>query len=159
MEHPEARQLAADLEAPPYLLGEGRGRWGRTSQPTSEWPIVFFWVQAGEREKGPDRFGLRLDCAGYATRSPTGGFWDLDKNEMLPEAKWPKGTNRVEDVFKFGWRGGTALYHPFDRVTWDAHPNWPQQYASLAWTRDHTIADYLRMVHELLNCSEYRGVY
>ena len=160
MEGPDERQMIADLNGAPYILGESRGRWGRPEKPVLNWPTMIFWVSAAPREKGPDRFFLGLNCEGYPVRSPTGGFCDPDKGDILAADKWPKGTNRVADVFQFGWRNGAALYHPQDRVTWDAHPQaeWRQKYASLAWTRDHTIADYLQMVHELLNSSEYIGV-
>jgi hypothetical protein len=159
MDAPDERQMHADLRAAPFLVGQSKGRWGRVVvEPPPEWPVMLFSVAAAKRENAPDRFYLRLDCAGYPARSPTGGFWDPQTKDTLAAAKWPKGTKRVADVFKHGWRDGKALYHPFDRVTWDAHPDWPQQYKHLTWTRDHTIVDFLLMVHGLLNSSEYTGV-
>ena len=154
---PAQRQMNVDLEDTPFLIGHEKGRWGRVESPVPDWPTMLFWVTPAKRQTGPERFYLKLDCDGYPTRSPTGGLWDLSMQSTLVQDKWPKGTNRVEDVFKFGWRNGLALYHPLDRVSWDAHPEWPGKYQSLAWSRDHTIVDFLLMVHGLLNSSEYTG--
>jgi hypothetical protein len=158
VEGPDERQMKADLEDTPFLIGQDKYRWGRVESPLPAWPKMLFWVAAPKREKGPERYYLKLDCAGYPARPPTGGLWDPQTKLTLTADKWPKGTKRVEDVFKFGWRNGEALYHPLDRVSWDAHPDWPAKYQSLAWTRNHTIVDFLLMVHGLLNSSEYTGV-
>src|ERR1700730_9471473 len=111
MEGPDERQMHADLCAASFLIGQSKGRWGRVAvEPAPKWPMMHFWIGAAKRKDAPDRFYLRLDCAGYPTRPPTGGFWDPETKDTLAAAKWPKGIKRVEDVFKYGWRDGKALY-------------------------------------------------
>lgn len=158
MEQPDERQMLADLEDAPFLIGQSLGRWGRIEVPVPPWPTMIFWVAAAERVNSPRRFYLRLDCAGYRIESPTGTFWDPGTKEMLAHCLWPKGIGRVKAVFRVDWEGGTRLYHPFDRISMQKHSNWSREYPHLVWTRDHSIADYLAVIHGLLNSKEYTGV-
>ncbi len=159
---PAARQaLEEDLAGAEFRVGLVEGRWGLPDADLEPilppWPAVVLWVAAAARETAPDRFYVRLDCTGYPTAAPTGTFWDPSSGETLSHEKRPKGRDRVARVFRTDWNGGNAFYHPYDRATAD-HAAWPRDYPALIWSRDHTIVDFLTVIHGLLNCSEYTGV-
>ncbi len=157
---PDERALAEDLAGAAFRMGEAEGRWGRVQgsvERDSQWPFALFWVAAARRASAPDRFVMRLDCAGYPVSAPTGTFWDSAQGTMLVVSARPKGVERVGRVFRTDWNGGQAFYHPYDRATAD-HPGWPAQYPAVVWHRSRTVVDYLTMVHTLLNSQEYQGV-
>jgi hypothetical protein len=100
-----------------------------------------------------------LDLAGYRSVPPTGTFYDPVTEARLANDKRPKATgdSRFAKVFRTDWSGGSAFYHPYDRVAASGHTEWPRTQAHLIWTHAHTIADYLQEFHALLNCGDYLG--
>lgn len=158
MVDPGERQMALDLEGGPYLSGCGSGWWERVDKPVPAWPMMLFWISAAKRPNGPDRFVVRLDCVDYPREAPTGTMWDLETDQQLAAAKWPKGTGNVQAVFNPGWEGGRALYHPLDRVAMRGHGDWPTKYPCYVWKNDRNVTRYLTMVFRLLQSSEYTGV-
>ena len=99
---------------------------------------------------------LRLECSGYAETPPTGGPWDLDRDEVLDFESWPRGKGgRVSEVFRSDWQNGAALYLPCDRVTVAGHPNWRTEMPSKAWRPSEGIVQYVEQVYELLHCRDY----
>jgi hypothetical protein len=155
---PDLALFNADLADVLYLVGEAEGRWGLYGRPEDAWPNVIFWVAAAPRDGAPKRFHLRFDWAGYPAVGPTGAFWDVGAGACLEASRWPKGREQVAAVFKPGCEGGRALYHPFDRVTWRGHGDWPTKYPGLAWTQRRKLTDHLEMIHGLLNSRDYTGV-
>ncbi len=158
---PDEAALLADVSGGPYLIGVADNRWGLAETATRKaaitWPHVTFWIAASARPGAPDRYFLRLNCAGYPTQPPTGSFCEPDGDRVLAHARWPKGRDRVAAVFRTDWQGGSALYHPYDGVSLRQHADWPQKYPSLVWTSDHTIAHVLDEYQRLLSSDEYLG--
>lgn len=156
------RLLEADLARPEFLAGVARGDWALV-RPASEadWPYVYTWVSAVARPKSPERYMVRWDLDGYNAQSPTGAFWDPDLKDFLPVNRWPKGKSGsvVESVFKVaGWAApGRGFYHPYDRQARKGHDRWPEQDPQHVWTNQHTLTDFLTLVHRWLNCEAYLG--
>ncbi len=157
------RLLEADLARPEFRIGLANGHW-ELAAPVSEadWPVAFTWVRAAPRERGPARFLVRWDVAGYNEQRPTGAFWDETKKTYLDPGAWPKGVpgSVVEAVFKVtGWAApGRGFYHPYDRLAWAGHEGqWTQQNPQYLWTKDNVLTDFLVLVHRWLNCEVYLG--
>lgn len=146
---PDQRAFEADVAKAAFRLGVIDGRWRLDS---ITWPYVFIGVVACEGRE----YMLRLNCAGYPQVAPTGGPWDMAKNQILPFAQWPKGRGgRVTAVFRTDWKGGTALYLPCDRLSVVGHNNWLQQLPSKIWRPADGVVQYLEAVHELLHSRDY----
>jgi len=147
---PDERAFRADAAKPAFRLAEAEGRFRLIS---ITWPVVLAGITAADGTE----FGLRLDCAGYPAAAPTGRLWDAKKNAPLAHASWPgsKG-GRVKAVFRTDWKDGTALYLPCDRVSRQGHDNWRQETPTMIWNPARGIAQYLEIVHELLNCGDYQ---
>src|SRR4051812_12937026 len=145
---PDERSLRADLASARFLAGEDRGRW---IYRDLQWPHLFVDVVAPDGR----RFTLRLHCAGFPATAPTGSFWDMTANSLLPFAQWPTGGERISLAFKPGWKNGTALYIPCDRESIAGHDQWPAQYPQLIWNPAKGIAHYLGVVHDLLQSRDY----
>ncbi len=162
MLEPAERAFLAHLEDGPFRIGMAEGRWGLADPSLLPdglvWPISVLWVAAAPREKSPNRFYLRLDCNNYPVDAPTGTFWDLVTKDILAIHKRPKGTGRVQLVFRTDWEGGRAFYHPYDRVAAASHRDWATQHPQRVWNRDKTIFDYLSEIYGLLNSNEYTGI-
>lgn len=149
MKGPDQRAFEADVAKAPVRLGEVEGRW-RVVQ--SAWPHVFFTVAA----KDDREFALRLNCGGYPQVPPTGGPWDMARDQVLAFAGWPQGEGgRVSAVFRPDWKNGTALYLPCDRESMKGHDNWRQEMPSKVWRPADGIVQYLEQVYELLHCRDY----
>lgn len=163
MEQPDHRLFESDLHSAEFRIGWANGSWGLPDSETLPaglaWPQVILWVAAAARPNAPDRFYFALDAAGYRSVPPTGTLWDSATRLALDVAKRPKGRteSRFAKVFRTDWNNA-ALYHPYDRVAAVSHPQWATEQPSLAWTADHTIADYLTELHTLLDCGDYLGV-
>jgi hypothetical protein len=97
---------------------------------------------------------------GYRSVPPTGTFWDVTTKGMLALNRRPKGSpeSRFAKVFRTDWNGGTAFYHPYDRVAAQGHPDWAKTQPHLIWTDRHMIVDYLQEIHSLLTWGDYSGV-
>jgi len=164
MEHPDQRLFDDDLRSVAFRTGVIAGRWERSDGglPAADlpWPAVIFWIAAAHRNNAPDRFFVCLDVAGYRAVPPTGTFWDAATKTTLEFTKRPKGQadSRVAKVFRTDWESGRALYHPYDRVAAQSHPQWAGEQPHLVWTANHTIVDYLSEIHGLLNSGDYVGV-
>ena len=152
---PDERVLRAHVQAGPFQSGADRGRWRLLS---ISWPYAVIAVAAAPRPGAPDEYALRFDLAGYPQSAPTARPWDTDQDAPLPPARWPHGRSRVPQVFRPDWQGGSALYLPCDRVSFQGHDAWQQQHPDLLWKPTHDITHYLGIVHELLISSDYSGV-
>ena len=104
---------------------------------------------------------VRWNLEGYNAQSPTGAFWELSATTFLPADRWPKGTpgSVVANVFKVSeWaHPGEGFYHPYDRLARHRHDQWPEQDPQHVWTNQHTLTDFLSLVHRWLNCEAYIG--
>ncbi len=144
----------AHLEAGPFQSGSDRGRWRLLS---INWPHAVIAVQASEREGGPTEYALRFECTNYPQLPPTAQPWDVEEDAPLPPERWPSGTKRVSKAFNPGWNNGRCLYLPCDRLSIEGHDGWRTQHPSMIWSPESDITHYLRIVHDLLNSSDYSG--
>jgi hypothetical protein len=150
MSAPDERAFSADIAKPAFRLAVAEGRWRVVR---IEWPYVFICVTA----KDGTGHNLRLNCDGYPQTPPTGGPWDLERNQILAAERWPRGQGgRVSAVFRLDWKNGSALYLPCDRVSIEGHDNWRTEMPSKIWRPADGIVQYLELVHELLNCRDYQ---
>lgn len=147
---PDERAFRADAAKPAFRLAQAEGRFRVIS---IAWPIVLAGITAVDGTE----YCLRFDCTGYPAAAPTGRLWDLERSAPLAHASWPgsKG-GRVKAVFRTDWKDGTALYLPCDRISREGHDNWRQQTPTMIWNPTRGITQYLEIVHELLNCGDYR---
>ena len=163
MKPPDQRLFESDLSSAEFRIGAVNGWWGTPESALLPadlaWPQVILWIASAARENAPTRFYFYLDATGYRTVPPTGTFWDPATKSALDVAKRPKGRpgSRFKMVFRTDWNNA-ALYHPYDRVAAQSHPQWTKEQPHLIWTVDRTIADYLTEFHTLLNCGDYLGI-
>jgi hypothetical protein len=146
---PDERAFQADLSKANFRLGQLERRWRLESV---SWPLALICVTARDLQE----FVLRFDCSGYPQTPPTAGLWDCINKRILAAAKWPKSNGgRVGAVFNPGWKSGSALYLPCDREAIAGHENWRTQMPSKIWRPTDGIIQYLEIVHELLNSTDY----
>jgi hypothetical protein len=166
MAGPDEQLFEGDLLSAEYRSGAVKGLWG-LADPSARsegavWPKAYFWLAAAPRANAPDRFYVALDMAGYRSVSPTGAFWDRATKAALDLTKWPKGKpgSRLAMVFRTsGWpHAGKTFYHPYDRVSAQSHPSWPNEQPHLIWESTHTIVHYLEEFQSLLTSGDYLGV-
>lgn len=138
--------LEAHLASGRFRAGAAKGRWKWLS---TSWPIVYVEVAARDAR----RFVLRFDCTGYPDTAPTATLWDLQGQQQLPAARWPRG-GRVSQVFNPGWQGGAALYIPCDRQSIPGHGNWVAEHPWLIWRPDRGLLQYVEAVCEVLQSKE-----
>ncbi len=151
---PAERVFRDDVEKGPFQSGVERGRWRLLS---IEWPYAVMTVSAAERPNSPQAYGLRFELTNYPQALPTAQPWDVEKNAPLEHARWPFGRLRVPAAFNPGWKGGTCLYLPCDRLSIEGHDGWRNKHPSMIWSPNGDITQYLRIVHDLLNSSDYTG--
>ena len=152
---PDTQAFRAHLDEGPFRLGETRGYWRLIA---IDWPLADIAVQAARREHAPTEYVFRFDLTNYPQAAPTARPWDLERNTSLAPAHWPAGRQRVPKVFNPGWKDGSCLYLPCDRISIEGHHEWPKVFADLIWkpnTSDITL--YLGAIHDLLNGSDYTG--
>ena len=142
------------LKAGPFQSGVDRRRWRLLS---IKWPHALITIQAAERVGAPPEYAFRFECTNYPQSPPTAQPWDPDGNTALPPGRWPNGVRRVPLAFNPGWKGGQCLYLPCDRVSIEGHDTWRTQHPSMIWSSASDITHYLRIVHDLLNSSDYSG--
>jgi hypothetical protein len=146
---PDERALRADLARANFRLGEAEKRWcllGIT------WPHALIAVTAKDLRS----YALRFNCSGYPSNPPTAGPWDVQRNAILTGNMWPCSRGgRLGAVFRHDWKGGSALYLPCDRESIAGHDCWRTQMPSKIWRPSAGIVQYLELVHELLNSSDY----
>jgi len=161
---PDKRQFDDDVSSAEFRAGVLKGEWGLIATDmeatTSTWPQVSFWIAAAPRPNSPDQFYVALNAAGYPTAPPTGTFWDPENGSILAFDRRPKGRSetRVAKVFRTGWEGGRAFYHPYDRVAAQGHPGWLSEQPLRVWSPAHTIVDWLEEFRGLLQSGDYLGV-
>jgi hypothetical protein len=157
-----------DLASDAFQAGCVRGRWGLfddSNRPEQVspivWPNAVIWISAAPRQKSPDRYFFYFDLEGYPTAAPTSYCWNLATRDVLAESKWPRSRDAAELTFRQNWPGGgrRALYAPWDRVAQAGHGDWVNLIGQMWNPAKHTIADYLRHTHELLNAAHYAGTY
>jgi hypothetical protein len=153
---PDESTFRAHLEAGPFQSGVDRGRWRLVS---IGWPHAVIAVSAAERDGAPGEYAFRFELTNYPTQLPTARPWDPATDAPLAVASWPGGTDRVQYAFNPGYKGGTCLYLPCDRESFDAgHQAWRTQHPEMIWTASRDITHYLRIIHDLLRSKDYKGL-
>jgi len=147
--------LRAHLDAGPFLSGVDRGRWRLL---VMTWPHAIIAVSAAERPGAPCEYAFRFECTGYPQTPPTAQPWSESADAPLPPDRWPGGRSRVPLAFNPGWKSGQCLYLPCDRHAIEGHDPWRTQHPSLIWSPQRDITQYLQVIYELLNSSDYSGL-
>jgi hypothetical protein len=147
--------LRAHLDAGPFQSGVDRGRWRLVALI---WPHVVIAVSAAERPGAPADYAFRFECTGYPKAPPTAQPWDAASGAALAHDRWPTGRHRVPAAFNPSWKSGVALYLPCDRLAIEGHDPWLTQHPALIWSPQGDITQYLRVIYELLNSSDYSGL-
>jgi hypothetical protein len=151
---PDERVFRAHLDAGPFQSGVDRGRWRLFS---IAWPHAVIVIRAAERPGGPAEYALRFECTNYPQSPPTAQPWDAERGAPLEPARWPGGRTRVPLAFNPGWKGGQCLYLPCDRLSIEGHDGWRSQHPAMIWSPAGDLTQYLRIVYDLLNSSDYSG--
>lgn len=151
---PDERIFRAHLAAGPFQSGVERGRWRELSVA---WPHVVIAIKATPRPNSPSEYVFRFECSDYPQTSPTAQPWDAERDAPLAHERWPGGHSRLPLAFNPSWKGGQCLYLPCDRLSIDGHDGWRSQHASMIWSPNGDITQYLRIVYDLLNSSDYAG--
>jgi hypothetical protein len=146
----DERVLRLHLKSGRFLSGVACGRWRFVSL---KWPHLIVAIPARDGVE----YGFRFECTGYPRAAATARPWDLTADAPLPTNRWPKGRGRVSLAFNPGWKKGTALYLPCDRLAIEGHGNWRHEHPALLWDAAKGICKYLGIIHELLNSSDYEG--
>lgn len=144
-----------DIGNGPFQSGVARGRWRLISV---SWPHAVIAVSAAPRSNAPDEYVLRFNLGNYPQSLPTARPWDTKLDAPLADSKRPHGVSRVPRAFRTDWKNGIALYIPCDREALPGHDDWRTRHPSMIWDPKQGITFYLRIVHELLNSSDYTGV-
>lgn len=150
---PDERTFRAHLKGGPFLRGVARKRWRLVS---ISWPYSVIAMTAAAREGSPNEYGFRFELTNYPQALPTAQPWDLQRDAPLEPERWPTGRSRVAGAFNPGWNR-QALYLPCDRLAFPGHEAWRTQHPAMIWSRAGDITQYLRIIHELLNSSDYTG--
>lgn len=151
---PDERVFRDHIEQGLFQSGVDRGRWRLIA---IEWPYAVIAISAAERPRGPREYVFRFELSNYPQIAPTAQPWDTGKKSCLEHNKWPFGRSRLPLAFNPGWKGGTCLYLPCDRLSIEGHDGWRTQHPFMIWSANGDITQYLRIVHELLNSSDYTG--
>jgi hypothetical protein len=150
---PDERTFRAHLHGGNFLRGAARGRWRLVSL---SWPVAVIAIGAAHRSGSPAEYGFRFELTNYPQAGPTAQPWDSNHDTALAVGRWPTGKSRVAAAFNAGWNP-SALYLPCDRIAIQGHDGWRTQHPHLIWSPTGDITQYLRIVHELLNSSDYTG--
>jgi hypothetical protein len=151
---PDEQVFRAHLEMGPFLSGVDRGRWRLLN---IAWPYVVIAVTAAVRPQGPKEYAFRFELSNYPQAPPTAQPWNEMNNSPLEHPKWPAGRSRIPKAFNPGWQSGQCLYLPCDRIAIVGHDGWRTQHPSMIWQSDGDITQYLRIIYDLLNSSDYTG--
>lgn len=123
------------------------------------WPVVVVRIYVGSRSNAPDFYDFRFDCGGdYPNVPATATLWDFAAKQSLPYARWPAGRFLIPSIFNPNWKNGHALYIPCDRQAIEGHNDWPMRYPLWLWKSNLGIIHYIRILHGLLNSSDYTGI-
>jgi hypothetical protein len=142
------------IERGPFQSGVARHRWRLIM---IDWPYVIIAVSAADRPNAPSEYVLQFNLQNYPQSAPTARPWDMERNAPLADGKRPHGISRVSKAFRTDWKNGIALYLPCDREAIEGHDAWRTQHPAMIWDPNEGITLYLRIVHELLNSSDYTG--
>ena len=137
-----------------FQSGVDRRRWRLIH---IDWPHALLGIRAAERAQGPSEYTLRFECTNYPRTAPTAQPWDAERSTPLPPACWPNGQRRVSLAFNPAWKDGQCLYLPCDRLSIEGHDAWRSQHPEMIWSPASDITQYLRIVYDLLNSSDYSG--
>jgi len=151
---PDERVFRTHIEAGPFQSGVDRGRWRLLS---IAWPYAFITISAVARERAPGEYTFRFECSNYPQTAPTAQPWDVEHGRPLEPRCWPIGRGRVQVAFNPNWNNGQCLYLPCDRLSIVGHDAWRDQHLAMIWSSASNITLYLRIVHDLLNSSDYTG--
>lgn len=141
-----------------FQQGVEDGKWDLHDDESVKWPHAVIRIAAPQRSGGPAHFHLLFNLDHYPKTGPTAYPWDPETKTKLDVTKWPKGSNDVNMAFRATWNNADAIYVPWDRLAAAGHPDWIVQHAGLLWNPEHTIVNYLRPTHELLQSDDYHGV-
>ena len=150
---PDERTFRQHVAGGAFLRGRARGRW-RLIRIT--WPHAVIAVSAAARRGSPSEYGFRFELRNYPQWPPTAQPWDLERDSALPGSRWPTGRSRLAGAFNPGWNP-QALYLPCDRLAIQGHDAWITQHPSMIWRPTGDITQYLFILYELLNSSDYTG--
>lgn len=150
---PDEQVFRAHIERGPFQSGVARDRWRLI---TIEWPHALIGVTAAPRDDSPEEYVFRFDCSNYPASAPTAQPWDLERGAPLEHWRWPTGRSRVPLAFNPNWNP-QALYLPCDRLAMPGHEPWREQHPYMVWSSAGDITQYLRILHELLNSTDYTG--
>lgn len=150
---PDEQVFRSHMERGPFQSGVARGRWRLVS---IDWPHALIGVNAAARDGGPGEYVFRFDCSDYPASAPTAQPWDLESGTPLEHKRWPTGRSRVPLAFNPNWNP-QALYLPCDRLAMPGHDPWREQHPQMVWSPAGDITQYIRIVHELLNSTDYTG--
>lgn len=147
---PEQAVFRAHLAGGRFLSGVAAGRWRAVFVA---WPYAVFGVRAADGAE----YGLRFECNDYPRTAATARPWDIEKDAPLADGMWPGGGPCIALAFNPSWKNGACLYLPCDQQSIEGHTNWLNEHPSLLWDPALGVVHYLRIVYDLLNCSEYGG--
>ena len=147
---PDHIALERDLSAVPFIEGVARKRWRLVEV---QWPYALIGIFA----KDGREFVLRLECCGYPSQPPTGGFWNAELGAHLDQAQSPKGDAVFQSIIRFDWHNGAAIYFPLDRQSRQGHDHWRSEHPDLVWNPAKGIVQYVAEIHRLLNSRGYHG--
>lgn len=150
---PDEKVFRSHVERGPFRSGEDRGRWCLVS---IEWPYAVICVAAAARVGGTEEYAFRFELTDYPQAPPTAQLWDLGSGAPLTITRWPTGSYRVPRAFNPNWNP-SAIYIPCDRQAILGHDPWRTQHPEMIWSSSSDITLYLRILHELLNSSDYTG--
>lgn len=152
-QNPSMALFMEHLESANFTFGVDAKKWGLHGN-LDDWPKVIIWTSCSKRFHLADKLHLCFNLTGYPKEGPTAVPWDIIKNAPLPPANWPKGSNKVNAVFKPSWNSGNSLYAPCDRAAQSGHQPWANTHKRWWWTIDKDITTYLNFIYQLLEGDE-----
>ncbi len=151
----DERVFLDHIKRGPFQSGVSRKRWRLIS---INWPYAIIAVSAVTRPNSPSEYALRFNLKNYPQSAPTARPWNTELDAPLEDGRRPHGISRVPKAFRTDWKNGIALYLPCDREAITGHDAWRTQHPAMIWDPTEGITLYLRIVHELLNSSDYTGI-
>jgi hypothetical protein len=148
---PDETALLHFLEGARFRAGASKSRWRLDK-------LMFPHVVISIRARDGTFITLRFECSGYPNNLPTAQPWDLGLVAPLCPGQFPRGAMRISSVFRPDWKNGTALYLPCDRHSIDGHGNWNHEHADKIWNPARGLAQYLEIVYDLLQSSDFHVV-
>ncbi len=143
------------IEEGPFQNGVDRGRWRLIS---IAWPQAIIAVSAAARQNSPNEYFLRFELTNYPQVAPTAQPWNIERQTPLQQNHWPGGRSRIPAAFNPSWKNGQCLYLPCDRLSIEGHEDWKSKYLDMLWSPSGDITQYIRIVYDLLNSTDYTGI-